>query len=286
MGEQFEPWAVYPGRMPTENFWSITAPKLSDVSVAALVAALDRAPDELPPGVFRASFEHLHDSRFAWAAEYIMAELLAAPGVTIDQRAGLGVVWSEIGLRPVANPNMARPRARKIVELGASFVPALLERIKATLAANTAQAFEEAAKASGRRQSIPPAKMKPRGDPFEAPLARAKKLERQLRAQFDVEDLGERASMADRRAVVGIMSTGATSTQLLEALRGRAAWCGRQRWWDTTDTAEAYLRITWICATARRFEEMLTMAPSQPPEPGRVVKTEHGTFVGGRQIFE
>ena len=114
----------------SERFWSITAPKLSDVALAALVAGLELDSDKHPPGVFRATKDTLVE-RFRWAADYILGEFSAAPSVTIDQRAGLGVVWSEIHAPVIANPNMARSRGARVAAVHASFISVVLALLRA-----------------------------------------------------------------------------------------------------------------------------------------------------------
>lgn len=268
----------------SERFWSITAPKLSDVALAALVAGLELDSDKHPPGVFRATKDTLVE-RFRWAADYILGEFSAAPSVTIDQRAGLGVVWSEIHAPVIANPNMARSRGARVAAVHASFIPEVLALLRAQLKPAAQLALDAGAASVGRTKALPPPRTRARFDRYEATLIRAKLRERQLREPFGVEDMGEQPSVADRRAVVRIMGTGATSQQVLEALEGRAERCRQQRMWKGNDTAEKYLRLTFICDDTGRFQEALAWAPA-PPIERAVVRTEHGTFVGGRQLTE
>lgn len=270
----------------TERFRTYTLPKLTDVSVAALLSALLYPRGEYPPGVFEASPEHLRDSRFAWAAEYIAAEIAAAPGITVDTRTGLGVVWSEIHHPRVANPNMARARGERIARLASSFAVGMLSEISATLTPAARAAMEQGAAAAGVKK-IPPFRQKVQRDEYEVTLVRLKRLERELRARFDgVSDLGVSPSVADRRAVVDILSTGATDLQIFEAMEGRAADCQRGRHWEGKDTAEVFLRITWVCSRARRFESARASAPGEPPVKLEIVRNEHGAFFGGRQLVE
>jgi hypothetical protein len=269
----------------SERFWTITIPRLSEVAALALVAALDRADSHLPPGVFRASADSLHDSRFSWAAGWILADIGAAPGVTLDLRTGFGIVWSEIFTPVIANPNMAQSRGAKIQALNASFTSEHLAQVRAQLKPAQQNALDAGAASVGRTKPIPAPRGRARADRYEAALVRAKLREHQLREAFGVEDMGEAPSAADRRALVKIMSAGATTQQIMEALEGRAAWCREQRMWRGNDTAELYLRLTWICEQTARFDEARAWAPAPPPER-TVLRTEVGTFVGGRQVFD
>ena len=265
----------------SERFWTITALKLSDVALAAMVWGLDFGADKYAPGVFSAKAEDL--GRFKWAAGCILAEFVAAPGVTIDQRAGLGVVWSEIFAPKIANPNMARHRGKIVGKIQASFIPEVLALLRAQLKPAAQQALDAGVAEVGRTKPILPPRPRPRTDRYEATLIRAKLRERQLRDAFGVEDMGDEPTIADRRALVKIMGTGATAAQVLEALEGRAEDCRSRRMWRGNDTAELYLRITWICAETSRFEAALARAPA-PAVRESVVKTEHGTFVGGHEL--
>ena len=75
-----------------QSFWSETAPRLTDVSLAALLYGLHRSGVDLPVGVLRTG-EAWNDTRFAWAADQVAAEIAAAPGVAVDPNARLAVVW-------------------------------------------------------------------------------------------------------------------------------------------------------------------------------------------------
>lgn len=270
----------------SERLRTHTLPKLTDVTVAALLSALAFPRAQHPPGVFEATAERFRDSRFGWAAEYIAAEIAAAPGVTVCTRTGLGVVWSEIHHPTVANPNMARARGKLIAETATSFNDEMIRELVATLSTATAVALNQAYLENRAKRPPPTQRQRAQRDEFEDVLAAAKKLERELRAEFDVADLGPTPSPAERRAVVGILSTGATGEQLLEALEGRAADCRVSRHWDGKDTADLYLRITWICARPKRFEKALGAVPAEEPLPAEFIRNEHGTFIGGRELAE
>lgn len=275
----------------TDRFRTHTLAKISDAAVAALLTGLLYPRATLPPGVFEASAERLRDAhaRFSWAADYLAAEIAAAPGITVCSSTGLGVVWSEIHHPRIDNPSMARGRGRQIARTAASFMSGIIGELRGTLSEAAAEAMKDAYKAelvAMRREGsqIPRQRAAPRQNEFDRAAVRAKQMEHEFRAEFDgVVDLGAVPGAADRRAVVNIMSTGVSSAELFKAMEGRAAQCRRARMWDGLDTAEQFLRIVWLCASPRRFADALAAAPVEDVR-GQVLRTEHGTFVGGREV--
>ena len=275
-----------------ERFWTETIPRLTDVSVAALLHALATAPESLPRGVIRASAGHWAETRYAWAATQIDAELSIAPGITVDPRAELAVVWevatAELppGVRPAAG------WARRIALTQASFAHELADRLQRPMRGETRSSFQAALAAAGLKvkktrkvTTLPP---RPRADPFEPLLVAIKRYERSLRAELDVEDLGERPSAADRRAIVGVLAAGYDEEFVLDALAGRAEKCRKNPRWRDVDTAESYLRITWLCTDLRRLQEAQRVGAviKQEPESAVVVGEDGRRYFNGMEIFQ
>lgn len=275
----------------TERLRTHTLAKITDTASSALLFALLFPRSDLPPGVFEASASRLSDAhpRFAWAAAEIAAEIGAAPGVTVCSTTGLGIVWSEIHTIRVDNPNMAQHRGRLIARTGASFMEALRKEVAAAVSAACAEALrvsyhDELGKLKKAGKVVP--RQRAVRSSLHGGITRAKRLERELRAEFEgVEDMGEEPSAAELRSVVAIMGLGVTLQQLHQALQGRAVLCRRDRMWDGIDTAEYFLRIGWLCASLKRFHDALALVPYDRPKSS-VVTTEHGTFVGGRQLYD
>ncbi len=276
----------------TERLRTHTLGKISDAAAAALLFALLYPRAALPPGVFEASADRLRDAhpRFAWAAAEIAAEIAAAPGVTVCTRTGLGVVRSEIHNPRIDNPSMANHRGRLIARTRASFMDSVVSELVAAMSSASGAALKAAygaELANLRKEGTPiPRQRSARSSDLDAVVARAKRMEHELRAQFeDITDRGGDPSAADRRAVVAIMSLGVTAPQFFQALQGRAVQCHRGRMWDGLDTAEHFLRIVWLCGSLKRFEDALASAPVDVVR-GHVLRTEHGVFVGGRELAE
>jgi hypothetical protein len=240
-----------------EQFWSETIPRLSDLAVAALLYGLGNGPKDLPAGVVRSEVPAWESTRFAWAAQQITSELASAAGTSYDAGVGLLVVWSVATAELPRGPGPARHWGRAIAMTRASWVHELAKRLGSQMRGATQDAFREGLADKGAKiKSFAPLRPRPRADPFEADLAMAKALERQLRAEFaDVDDLGDKPSPADRRAFVNILAAGYTTEQVMDALRGRADKCRRSRRWRDVDTVQVFLRLSWLCAEVRRFVE-------------------------------
>jgi len=272
-----------------ERFWTKTISRLSVAAEAALVHALLRRPPDLPPGVFLASAAAFEPhSRYAWSASQIEEELAAADGIAVDSNSKLAVVW-EVALAnlPTA-PMPARGHGRRVVATGASWMAELAKRTKQAMSGSTRVAFEQAVEPflkPGAKQAVR-AKPRPRGDDFNASIVMLKRLERELRSGFHgVTDLGDQPSIKDRLEMARIMAHGVELDDIVRALHGRAEKCRRSRVWQGQDTAEKYLRLSWICATRTRFDDALGEAPAPMPDTA-IVRGPGGTFVGGRQICE
>lgn len=271
----------------SERFWTETVSRLSVAAEAALLHALLRRPPDLPLGVFSASaaaFESV--SRFAWAASQIEAELSIAEGIAVDSTTKLAVVW-EVALSDLPRaPMPARGHGRRVGATGASWTRELVQRTAHALDGSMRTAFEEAVAPffkPGRGRPKP--RPRPRGDDFEANLHRLKRVERSLRADFRVDDRGERPGVDDRLAVVQTMAHGVALDDIEAALYGRAEKCRRSRMWQGSDTAESFLRISWLCANKERLDDALRDAPALTPDTA-VVRGPGGTFVAGRQLYE
>ena len=274
----------------TERFWTETIPRLTDVSVAALLHALHTAPDSLPRGVIRSGVGHWSNTRYAWAASHIDAELSVAPGIVVDPRAELACVWevatSEIppGIHP------ARAWGRKIALVQASFAGEIANRMQANMGGATRESFHEGLKEGKMKISKKPTPMpqRPPADPFEPLLASLKQYERLLRAELGAEDIGNVASAADRRSIVNVLAAGYDETFILDALAGRAEKCRKAPRWREIDTADTFLRITWLCSDLRRLQEaerVGAMLKSEPESPV-IVGKDGKRYVHGMQIHE
>lgn len=272
-----------------EQFWTETIPRLSDLAVAALLYGLGNGPASLPAGVVRSEVPAWEATRFAWAAQQITSELATAAGTSYDAGVGLLVVWSVATAELPRGVGPAKHWGRSIAMTKASWVHELAKRLGSQMRGATQAAFQEGLADKGAKiKSFAPLRPRPRADPFEADIAAAKVLERQLRAEFpDVDDLGDKPSPADRRAFVGILAAGYTSEQVFDALRGRADKCRRSRRWRDIDTAQIFLRITWLCAEVRRFVESEQVGASLAQDTTGIVIGESGRkFVGGREVYE
>lgn len=269
-----------------QSFWLETAPRLTDVSLCALLMGLNRSGVDLPVGVLRTG-EAWIETRFAWAADQVSAEIAAAPGVAVDPARRLAVVWDVALAEQPCGPQAAIAWARRMVANEATFSEELAKRLAKGMSSKTRAAFDPEIPRPWRFRSpgLPPRR---RGDQFAADLAMVKVLERQLRAEFpDVDDLGDRPSPADRRAFVGILGAGYTTEQVLDALRGRADKCRRSRRWRDVDTAQVFLRLSWLCAEVRRFIEAEQVGASLSQDTTGIVVGESGKkFVGGREVYE
>ena len=275
-----------------ERFWNETIPHLTDVSVAALLHALTTAPESLPRGVIRSGVGQWSDTRYAWAAAHIDAELSIAPGITTDPRARLACVWE---VATAEQPPGVRPASgwgRRIAETQASFVQELSERLLDRMAGDTRTAFRAALAAAGlktkrtaRSTPLPP---RPCADPFEPMLASLKQYERALRAELGSEDIGDVASAADRRSVVNVLAAGYDEAFILDALAGRAEKCRKNPRWREVDTADTFLRITWLCSDLRRLQEAERVGSmiKQEPESPVIVGKDGKRYFNGMEMFQ
>lgn len=255
--------------------------------MAALLTALLAAPEDLPVGVFRSAPAAWESTRFHWAAEQIAAELAAAPGVAVDAAVGLAVVWEWATAELPHGPSPARGWGRRIATTQASWARELAKRLGSQMSATTRAAFLAGINDIGwmRMKSAPPLRPRPRADAFEADLAVTKRLEHQLRAGFpDVDDLGERPGVADRRAFVQAMAAGFSAEQVQDALRGQAEKCVKNRRWRDIDVAQVFLRITWLCAETRRLERAEQVGASLRQDPTGIVTGPAGNFAHGLEI--
>lgn len=269
-----------------DRFWIETTPRLTDVALAALLTVLLRGADDLPPGVIRARAIDLEETRFAWAASQIADEIGAAPGITVDGDTGLAVVWELASRALPQGPGPALAVGRLLGATQSSWTKELAHRIGTQLTGKSVQQFLRGLQETIAIRKLKPQRPRPRSDRFEPDLLVAKRLERHLRAEFEgVEDRGERPGAADRIAIVNALGLGYETSDILQALHGRAEKCRRSRMWQATDTAEAFLRIAWVFAEKRRIEEALRTSPAVPVPDTAIIRGPGGTFVAGRQVF-
>lgn len=269
-------------------FWTQTAPRLSDVSIAAVLTALHRAPEGIP-GVFMASASAWEDTRFGWAAGLIADEVAGTQGIVVDSTTGLALVW-EIALAELPKgPKGATSWARRLISLQTSWARELGNRLRGIMEGSTLAAFEaEVTRLGWKRLKVAPMRQRVRVDPFEAELRAAKELEHQLRASFDeLDDLGATPRAADRRAFVQALAAGFDAEQIMDALRGRADKSRRSRRWKDIDTAQVFLRLVWLCGSPRRLQESEQVGASLRQEQGSIITGENGRrFAHGREIVE
>lgn len=246
---------------------------------------LMRGAEDLPVGVFRTG-EAWAETRFAWAASQVSAELAVAPGVTQDPSVGLAIVWSVATAELPHGRGPAIMWGKRIAATKASFARELASLLKGRMVEPTRGAFEGALRAQGwpRITSSKPA-TRVAADQFVAELALAKQLEHQLRARFpDVDDLGEKPSPADRRTFSSVLAAGFTGEQVLDALRGQAEKCAKNRRWRDVDAAQVFLRISWLCGGVTRLERAEQVGASLRQDPGGIVTGPAGNFVHGLEI--
>ena len=268
-----------------DRFWVETTPRLTEAALAALLQTLLRPTDDLPFGVIKIRPYDLEATRFAWAAVQIAGELANAPGVTADLGTGLAVVWSVAERDLPRGPGPAIAAGRRVGATLSSWTKELGHRIGSQLTGAGAAAFLKGLKENVEIRKLKPQRPRPREDPFEPMLVVAKKHERQLRAEFGVDDCGEVPSAADRIAYVNALSIGYDSKDLIRALDGRAAKCRRSRLWKSADTAENFLRIAWLFKDKRRIDDALIAAPATVDDT-TIVRGPGGTFVAGRELAE
>lgn len=271
------------------RFQAETLSRLTDVSVAALLMALSHGNEDLPVGVLPASSHFWAGTRFAWAANYVSGEISAAPGVTVDSGSGLAVVWEVATAESPRGPGPAVFWAKRIVATEASWAKELVKRLAARMNDVTRDVFVRTVAEQGWPRFKPsPVKVRPRVDGFEPELHAAKRLEHRLRATFsDVDDLGELPSPADRRAFVTALGAGYSGEQVLDALRGQAEKCAKNRRWRDVDAAQSFLRISWVCSDANRFERAEQAGATLRQDPTTITIGVGGAkFVGGREVYE
>jgi len=273
----------------TARFWSETIPRLTDVSVAALLHALADAPDDLPRGVIRTGPKAWADTRYAWAAEHITAEIEVTAGITVDPRVELACVWEVATAELPAGPRPAPGWGRRIAETQASFARELAKRLQGRMRGATRAAFQQGLSAAGLRvMKATPMLPRKRADDFEPLLASVKKLEAELRAELGAEPLGDTPSAADRRSFVNVLAAGYEAEYLMDALAGRAEKCRKAPRWRDIDTADTFLRITWLCGDLKRLQEAERVGAmlKQEPESPIIVGKDGRRYTHGMEIFE
>ena len=179
--------------------------------------------------------------------------------------------------------------AKRIVATEASWAKELVKRLAARMNDVTRDVFVRTVAEQGWPRFKPsPVKVRPRVDGFEPELHAAKRLEHRLRATFsDVDDLGELPSPADRRAFVTALGAGYSGEQVLDALRGQAEKCAKNRRWRDVDAAQSFLRISWVCSDANRFERAEQAGATLRQDPTTITIGVGGAkFVGGREVYE
>lgn len=271
------------------RFWEETIPRLTDVSVAALLHALADAPDHLPRGVVRSSAAVWSATRYAWAAEHITAEIAIAAGVTVDQRVELACIWELATAEVPPGPRAAVWWGQRIAQTQASFAPDLYRKMMAMMGPGSQAGFEQGYRSTGekvpRGRKVAP---RPRADDFEPLLASVKKLEAELRAELGAEPLGDTPSAADRRSFVNVLAAGYEAEYLMDALAGRAEKCRKAPRWRDIDTADTFLRITWLCGDLKRLQEAERVGAmlKQEPESPIIVGKDGRRYTHGMEIFE
>mgnify|MGYP003552788832 FL=1 len=267
------------------TFWTTTASRLTDVALAAVLSGLLREAEDLPLGVLRTG-SAWDETRFAWVSAQVSAELAAAPGVAVDPAGGLAIIWDVAVAELPRGIGPATLWGRRIAATKASFARELAQVLKGRMVEPTRGAFEMALRKAGwpRITSTKPPE-RAAADSFTAELALAKQLERQLRARFpDVDDLGDRPSPADRRAFVMVLGAGYSGEQVLDALRGQAEKCAKNRRWRDVDAAQSFLRVSWLCGSVARLERAEQVGASLKQDPGGIVTGPAGTFAHGLEI--
>jgi len=261
-------------------------PGVSDVAAGALLYFLVLDAKRLMPGVCELTAGRLESSRYSYAARWIVDELSGAPECSRDAYSGHLVAWPMIDAAAAA-PQQARAWAQRLAGLGATWAPEAAARLQRRLSGASAKAFAEAWKAAVKapRSRAPAAPALDRVDPQ---LRELKKLEQALRADFpDRTDLGDRPSADERILLIRALGLGFTAADVGRALRGRAAACRRAPTWRGEDTAEGFLRLTWILGGADRLQKALSeRLDAEPDEVGLVVGEDGRRFVAGMEVID
>lgn len=273
----------------TPRFWSETIPRLTDVSVAALLQALSEAPEDIPRGVIRTGAKAWESTRYAWAAEHISAELVVAAGITVDARVELACVWEVATAELPPGPRPASMWGRRIAETQATFARELAKRLQGRMRGATRTAFQQGLSSVGMRVAkATPMLPRPRADDFEPLLQSIKKLEAELRADLGAEPIGSTPSAADRRSLVNVLAAGYDAEYLMDALAGRAEKCRKAPRWRDIDTADTFMRISWLCADLKRLQEAERVGAmlKQEPESAIVVGKDGRRYIHGMRMHE
>lgn len=261
-------------------------PHVSDVSGGALLVFLSQDAKRLMPGVCELTPGRLDGSRYSYAARWILDELSGAPECSRDAYTGHLIAWPVIDSLAAA-PQQARAWAQRLAGLGATWTPEAAARLQRRLSPASAKAFGEAWKASakGSRARAPAPPVPDRADPL---LRELKLLERQLRGDFEGRtDLGDRPSADERLLFIRALALGFTAADVGRALRGRAAACRRAPTWKGEDTAEGFLRLTWLLGGADRLQRALSeRLDVDADEAGLVVGDDGRRFVAGMEVVD
>lgn len=261
-------------------------PHVSDVAGGALLYFLILDAKRLMPGVAELTAGRLDGSRYAYASRWILDELSGAPECSRDAYTGHLVAWPMIDTAAAA-PQQARAWAQRLAGLGASWTPEAAARLTKRLTGSSSKAFaaawKAAAKASRSRAPAPATH-----DRVEPPLRELKLLERQLRSDFpERADLGDRPSADERILLLRALGLGFTAADVGRALRGRAAACRRSPTWKGEDTAEGFLRLTWLLGGADRLQKALSeRLDVDADEAGLVVGQDGRRFVAGMEVVD
>lgn len=261
-------------------------PGVSDVAAGALLYFLVLDARRLMPGVCELTPGRLESSRYSYAARWIVDELSGAPECSRDAYSGHLVAWPVIDTLAAA-PQKARAWAQRLAVLGATWAPEAAKRLGKRLSGASGKAFAEAwaAAAKAPRARTPGPALPDRLDPQ---LRELKKLEQALRGDFpDRTDLGDRPSADERILLIRALGLGFTAADVGRALRGRAAACRRAPTWRGEDTAEGFLRLTWILGGADRLQKALSeRLDAEPDEVGIVVGEDGRRFVAGMEVID
>jgi len=260
------------------------APVIGHLPTLALLTFLVEDEHRFVPGICELSSQRLIKLGLDFAVRDILAALAGVPGLTVDPYAEMVVVWEMIDHGRGWSKPQAIGLARRLAASPASFCSEVARRIRARLSPDVAEAFTAAYKTSGgkARPSVPPRHV----DPLGPALADLKRLEQSLRADFPGRsDLGASPSPADRALVVRTLAMGYTTADIGRALRGQAASAARKPLWSCEDTAESWVRLTWILSDVGRLRRALSERPAG--ETAGVVALDDGRrFAPAGEIVE
>lgn len=275
--------------MDLAPFWRKVAPVLPDIPALALATFLEEDHEQLVPGVADVSSTRLLASRWHWAVVDVHAALTGVADLTHDTYSGLIVCWPMIDAIPRLSKKQAVGFARRLGgSVGhASFAGEVVRRVTTRLDGDVREVFAAEFRAAGgkvRRPAVPPAAPP---DWLREQLLELKALEHSLRSIFpDRADLGRKPTQTERALVVRTLGLGYTVANIADALRGQAAAAERRPTWKGEDTAESWVRLTWILSSSERLRRALSERPFAQTKPSLVEGDDGRRFAAGAEIFE